>query len=158
MSFFDWLGRVVMLVLAGMITLSIIGAIAAIPSGSNLPRQIGLERAAPPQPQAEPAPERAPEPAPEPGPEAGGAVEMPTGNRIERVTRAPAAPEPVDPAEWLEVIAYALLALVGLGALGIVLLWRSLRHRRRIADALETLSAAPPASFAPPSAASPRGS
>ena len=32
-GFFEWLGRVIMLALAGMITLSIIGAIAAIPSG-----------------------------------------------------------------------------------------------------------------------------
>jgi hypothetical protein len=154
MSVFEWLGRVIMLVLAGMITLSIIGAIAAIPSGSNLPRQIGFERPlpseAPPQAQSVPA-QTAPEPddaarQPSSGPQSG------------TVTLAPAQPEPVDPAEWLEVIAYALLALAGLGALGIVLLWRSLHQRRRIADALEALSAVRPASFGPPSGVSTRGS
>ena len=151
MSFFEWLGRVIMLVLAGMITLSIIGAIAAIPSGSNLPRQIGFEQDRPADP-ASPEPDVA-------RPERIDAAEETAANMSttagSQARLAPVQPEPVDPAEWLEVIAYALLALAGLGALGIVLLWRSLAQRRRIADALEALSAAPRPSFAPPSAASP---
>jgi hypothetical protein len=49
-NFFDWLGRVIMLALAGMITLSIIGAIAAIPDGI-VPQQLGLERQTLPVPQ-----------------------------------------------------------------------------------------------------------
>jgi hypothetical protein len=134
MSVFEWLGRVIMLVLAGMITLSIIGAIAAIPSGSNLPRQIGFDRSLQhelPQ-RVEPVPsETAVEPAtpsePETAAQAGSAAPAP----------APAQPEPADPAEWLEVIAYALLALAGLAALGILLLWRLLSQQSRIADALE---------------------
>ena len=152
MSFFEWLGRVIMLVLAGMITLSLIGAIAAIPYGSNMPRQIGIER--PPPAEATPEEPQAPEVAVE----SGNAAARPPSDQAGTVTLAPAPPQPVDPAEWLEVIAYALLALAGLGALGIVLLWRSLGQRRRIADALEAISAAPRASFAPPSGVSMPGS
>ena len=60
MTVFDWLGRVIMLVLAGMITLSIIGAIAAIPSG-GLPGRIGMvDREAPVPPDVQPS--SAPEP------------------------------------------------------------------------------------------------
>jgi hypothetical protein len=43
----------------------------------------------------------------------------------------------------LEAITYALLALVGVAALASLLLWRGLRERRRIADALEALAARP---------------
>jgi hypothetical protein len=132
MSVFEWLGRVIMLVLAGMITLSIIGAIAAIPSGSNLPRQIGFDRSLQhelPQ-RVEPVPsETAVEPATPSEPE--------TAAQAGSAAPAPAQPEPADPAEWLEVIAYALLALAGLAALGILLLWRLLSQQSRIADALE---------------------
>jgi hypothetical protein len=154
MSFAEWLGRVIMLVLAGMITLSIIGAIAAIPSGSNLPQQIGVARPLPTErrSQAEPAPaQTAPEPRQDGVPRAG--AEQPA-----TATIVPEPPAPVDPAEWLEVIAYALLALAGLGVAAILLLWRSLHQRRRIAEALEALSAAPPASSLRPSPASMRGS
>jgi hypothetical protein len=135
MSFFEWLGRVIMLVLAGMITLSIIGAIVAIPYGMDLPRQIGLERPLPPEPEvrSEPSP---PGSSPERS-EAGAASPGPPGS----AALAAVQPDPVDPAEWLEVIAYALLALAGLGALGILIVWRSLHQRRRIADALEALAA-----------------
>src|SRR3546814_13590729 len=54
----DWIARVVMLVLSGMVTLSLIGSIAAIPSGS-IETRMGLEtqpRIAkpPPLPEAEP--------------------------------------------------------------------------------------------------------
>jgi hypothetical protein len=57
MSFFEWLGRVIMLVLAGMITLSIISALAAISSQTSVPRQLGFERAqAPVAPEPEPIP------------------------------------------------------------------------------------------------------
>ncbi|MGF1549333.1 MAG: hypothetical protein ACFBQW_02185, partial [Sphingomonadaceae bacterium] len=39
---FDWIARVAMLVCAGLVTLSLIGAIAAIPSGPGI--DMGLER------------------------------------------------------------------------------------------------------------------
>jgi hypothetical protein len=149
MSFFEWLGRVIMLALAGMITLSIIGAIAAIPSGS-LPDRIIAEREFPMPPQTEPTAE--PRPAPQtqqPGP--GEAV----GNHV---GVAPTGPEPAQSAEWLEAITYALLALVGIAALATSILWRMLHQRRRVADALEALSRALPAAIpSPPSRASPSG-
>ena len=130
MSFFEWLGRIVMLVLAGMVTLSIIGAIAAIPYGSNLPRQIGLERS--PVLRPEPAPTRT-DAAPDPD----NAMALSDEDQTASVTLADPQPQSVDAAKWLEVIAYALLALAGLGALGLLLLWRMLRQQQRLAEALE---------------------
>jgi len=145
MSFFDWLGRVIMLVLAGMITLSIIGSIAAIPSGSSIERQIGIERTDWPK---APAREQPPGPAPQPQPPEQAQVPPEQeqvsiaqgGGTSITVGAAPAPAPPPDPARWLEVIAYALLALAGIAAFGLILAWRSLHQRRRIADALETLS------------------
>jgi hypothetical protein len=121
----DWFGRAVMLVLAGMVTLSIIGSIAAIPSGS-IENRIGMAPA--PQtlpPEAEQPPER---PAVDPieGSRTGRAAAPAQGQPM-----AAPAPEPTDPDRWLEAITYALLAIVGLAALGCLLLWRGLR---RIAD------------------------
>ena len=139
-SFFDWLGRVIMLVLAGMITLSIISALAAISSQSSLPRQIGLDRAVTPQPASEPVPEpRQRVPPPEEGlPDT--QVKEPQGG--EAIAVAQASPETDKVERWLEAIAYALLAIAGLGMLGCLLLWRSVRQQSRIADALEGLSSA----------------
>jgi hypothetical protein len=149
MSVFEWLGRVIMLVLAGMVTLSIIGAIAAIPSGI-LPERIGMTERRAPVPEAEPTP------APEPRRDRASPEGAP-GATTDQVSIAPAEPEPVDPAEWLEAIFYALLALVGIAALATVILWRMLHQRRRIADALEAISRAPAAIPSPPSRASASG-
>ena len=136
-SAFDWLSRVVMLVLAGMITLSIIGSIAAIPSGT-IEGRIGIDQPQPPVPQPVPA-ETAP-----PAPQAveGERVEPGTGTRGASGAGAiaPPPPEEDDAERWLEAITYALLALVGLAALGTLILWRGLKERRRIADALESIS------------------
>jgi hypothetical protein len=137
-GFAEWIGRVVMLVLAGMITLSIIGAIAAIPSGSIETRfEVEQQNA----PRAAPADEPVlpPSPAPSP-PEA-----RPPGGVQTGETRMVEVPQPKPTAaDWLEAITYALLALVGLAAVGILLLWRALRHWRRSADALEDLAARRP--------------
>jgi hypothetical protein len=135
--FTEWLGRVIMLVLAGMVTLSLIGAIASIPSGS-IETRLGVEpRQDWPEPRASersPVPEQEQaSPSPAPQPEA-----QPPGPMGEMV--AVPAPPPADPAQWLEAITYALLALVGLMALGMLLLWRALHHWRRSADALEALA------------------
>ena len=133
-GFLDWAGRVVMLVLAGMITLSIIGAIAAIPSGT-IESRMGMESRAWPEPQARPEPQPVPaEPRAEPSPGATARVAQPG------TVLAPAPKEPVDPARWLEAITYALLALVGAGIFAIILLWRALGHWRRSADALEEIA------------------
>ena len=136
-GFWDWLGRVIMLVLAGMITLSIIGAIAAIPSGS-IPSKIVAERRPWPVPEASgQRPEQVPQaPTLEPA-----ATQAPPRSPGPRTTIVPAAPKPIEPAQWLEAITYALFALVGLAALATLLLWRSLRQWRRSADALEALAA-----------------
>ena len=137
-SFFDWLGRVIFLVLAGMVTLSLIGALAAIPAGV-VPARIGIEqrpRLTPEQPQPQPAAR------PQPAPDQTRPAQPQT--RTQTIAVAPAPPEPIHPARWLETITYALLALVGLAALGCLLLWRGLRDRRRIASALEALVRARP--------------
>lgn len=136
-GFWDWAGRVVMLVLAGMITLSIIGAIAAIPSGS-LPRNIRFESERWPDPEPREEPAAASRPRPQAAEERG---TLPQAQpRAEAVTIAPAPSKPVEPADWLEAITYALLALAGIAALATLLLWRALIQWRRSADALEALA------------------
>ena len=137
-GFWDWVGRVIMLVLAGMITLSIIGAIAAIPSGS-LPQQVRFER------ESWPVARQREEPIPPPPPEVQAEAPQPASEAqprgpVQTVAPAPAAREEVKPAEWLEAITYALLALVGIAAFATLLLLRALFHWRRSADALEALA------------------
>ncbi len=138
-GFWDWLGRVVMLVLAGMITLSIIGAIAAIPSGS-LPQNIRFEQERWPVPEPGRAPRPAPPPRAQPEQEPAASSPVPAP-RAEPVAIAPAPAKEIEPADWLEAITYALLALAGIAALGVLLLWRALIQWRRSADALEALAA-----------------
>jgi hypothetical protein len=140
LGFFDWLGRVIMLVLAGMITLSIIGAIAAIPSGS-IETRMGIESTAWPEPsypEARPAPVPRPQPEAEPQPPA----KAPAPSASATVAAAP-EPEPMDAARWLESITYILLALAGILAFATILFWRALGHWRRSADALEVLARRP---------------
>lgn len=138
-SALDWISRVVMLVLAGMVTLSIIGSIAAIPAGT-IEGRIGMDR-----PRQQTAPEDADtraRPAPQPSrPQPQPSPSAPEAS--EATVVAPAPPEQPEAHRWLEAITYALLALDGLAALATFLLWRGLRERRRIADALETLSLMP---------------
>ena len=136
-GFFDWLGRVIMLVLAGMITLSIIGAIAAIPSGS-IETRMGMELTAWPEPRDE-APRPAPPPQPQPEPEPPPQAQAPAAPETATVAAAP-APKPADAARWLESITYILLALAGILAFATILFWRALGHWRRSADALEALA------------------
>jgi hypothetical protein len=106
-----------------MITLSIIGSIAAIPSGS-IENRIAM-RPAPrvPSPDAEPLPE------PQPAGAQPGDRSRPdrAGNAAEGLASAP-PPETNDGDRWLEAITYALLALVGLAALACLVLWRGLRR------------------------------
>ncbi|HEX8214358.1 MAG TPA: hypothetical protein VF582_02685 [Allosphingosinicella sp.] len=137
----DWISRFIMLALAGMVTLSVVGVIEAIPRGAMQDR-IGIEpprRQLPQQPQqepepAEPQPRQTEQPQPEPG----------TGGVPDGGVYGPAvAPEPAedeDVERWLEAITYALMALVGLLGIATLMLWRSLKERRRIANALEALS------------------
>ena len=139
-GFLDWAGRVVMLVLAGMITLSIIGAIAAIPSGTVQSR-MGVEPRAWPERQPETEPQPVPRPTrPEPQP---GPVQAAPAAPSQTVL-APPPEEPIDPARWLEAITYALLALVGVLVFLTILLVRALGHWRRSADALEAIARSRP--------------
>lgn len=137
-SAFDWVSRVIMLVLAGLVSLSIIGALASISSG-GMETRTGVHRTAGPVPEAgEPA--AAPEPQAS-QPRRGGQEDagFATGEQV----YGQAPPEPSGPARWLEAIAYALLALAGIAAFGVLLLWRALAEQRRIADALEALARQP---------------
>jgi hypothetical protein len=127
MSLLDWVGRVTGLVLAMMVTLSIIGAIAAIPS-SSLDGRLGFDRGIPGWDEPRDVrPAAVPPPAPEAGPAAAG-----KGVVVASPATAPARTGVAD--QWLEVIAYSLLALVCLGALATLLLWRALRELRRIGE------------------------
>jgi hypothetical protein len=129
----DWLGRVVMLAVAGLVTLSIIGAIAALPSGSGPLSDVEIVGGDQPvSTPAAPAEEALPEPS------ARFDDASPAGE--ERPVLPPTAEREPETGPWLETIAYTLLALVGLAALGLVQLWRAARSWRRIADALESRS------------------
>jgi hypothetical protein len=139
-GFFHWLGRVIMLSLAGMITLSIISAIAAIPSGGNIARQIGIEQREWPMPQPEEKPRPA-QPVPQAPAEEPAAQAPVVQAPAEELVQVPAQPEKADPALWLEAITYALLALVLIGVAGLLLLGRLVSHWRRSADALEAIAA-----------------
>jgi cell division protein FtsN len=141
----DLISRIVMLVLAGMVTLSVIGVIEAIPRGAmqdrvgvDQPRQQIPQQPQPePEPQpVEPQPDRAKPPRPEPSP---GAVSAGAVYGPGVLPSAPTEDDDVD--RWLEAITHALMALVGLVGIATLILWRSLRERRRIADALEALAA-----------------
>lgn len=130
----DWLGRVAMLVLAVLVTLSIIASIWAIPSGSIAPQTgstlPGLEDIGEPPPQDEPLLSR-------------GQAQREAGQPEAGASGAPAyaadaLSDPVEhAARWLEAITYALLAITSLAALGCMLLWR-------IGSALQELARARP--------------
>jgi hypothetical protein len=132
-GFLNWVSRVAMMALAGMVTLSLIGAIAAISSDSvNTP--LGVEpQARLAEPETLPRPERQ-------------ATTAQSGTKEEVLSAgagdaAPPISQPPEAVRWLEAITYALLALVGLAALTALLVWRGLRERKRIADALEQIAA-----------------
>jgi hypothetical protein len=131
----EWVVRTIMLVLAGLVTLSILGSIAAMSNQAGVPDlQAGRERPvlapAPepqPRPPAEPRPASPPSTSPAPPPQA----QTPADTDLIAV---PAPPEEERPERWLEAIAYALLAIAGLLALLLILLWRGVRALTRIAE------------------------
>ena len=132
-----------MLVLAGTITLSIIGAIAAIPSGSPLQTSLRMEPRAWPEPQ--PATEPRPLPPESSPPAPPSEPQSPAAEPTSALTAVPVPPPPPNPIErWLETIAYALLAIAGILAFLTLLLFRALGHWRRTADALEARGGAAP--------------
>jgi hypothetical protein len=139
----DWITRTVMLVLAGLVTLSILGAIAAIPSepgaGGFLSEHVGERPSPRPQGGERAAPQ--PEPALRESNESVFVPEESPSAEATGTAAATAAPPRDIQARWLETIAYALLALAGLMALGLVLLGLATRQLRRIAEALESSAA-----------------
>ena len=136
-SLIEWTVRMVMLVLAGLVTLSILSSLAAI---SNQPALLGP--AGRPGAMQEPAESRPGDtPPPAPAPEQPSAASAPTEEGVagveapaENGTTIATPPADRDPQRWLEAIAYALLALTGLFALFLVVMWRGLR---RLALAME---------------------
>jgi hypothetical protein len=136
----DLLVRIVSMVLAGLVSLSLIGAIHTATQGSGPERPGGFTvESAPTQPRTEPDGEQdsrvdAGNGIAGGGESSGGAIAVP-------------APPP-GPAErsarWLEVIAYLLFALTGVAALVALGLWRAAGELRRAADAAETLAAREP--------------
>ncbi|MGA9582248.1 MAG: hypothetical protein WBR13_09800 [Allosphingosinicella sp.] len=124
----DWIFRTAMLAMAGLVTLSILGAIAAMTNDPGT-RFAGGDR---PVIAPEEAQEREAAQAPSPPAEGGnGAAAAPAQG--EGGTVAVARPAPEDKAaRWLEAIAYALIALVGVGALGVLMLLSISRELRRI--------------------------
>ena len=124
---FDWVVRTAMLAMAGLVTLSILGAIAAmgndagmrfapagdrpVVEGEAVEQGTGRTATAPPaqgNPEASPA-------------MSGGGTAV-----------AVAPPRPDKRERWLEAIAYGLLALAGIAALAVLMLWSMVRELRRI--------------------------
>jgi hypothetical protein len=134
----EWVVRTVMLVLAGLVTLSILGSIAAMSNDAAAPGTVQRGAApafdpAPAPPEPSPASPAAPpdEPVPDPSVQAPAA---PGGETVTGTAAAPEVPEAPEVERWLEAIAYALLAIAGLLALGLILLWRAVSALRGIAD------------------------
>jgi hypothetical protein len=126
-TIFDWVVRTAMLAMAGLVTLSILGAIAAM---TNDP---GTRFAAPgdrPVIEGERAVERDEAKAP-PAPRENDPTVARPGEGAVVVAAAPSGAED-KVARWLEAIAYALMALVGIGILAILMLWSMVRELRRI--------------------------
>jgi hypothetical protein len=126
-TIFDWIVRTAMLAMAGLVTLSILGAIAAMTNDPGT----GFPAGDRPRVEAEPAQERESAPAP-PAPQDGNlTAAVQTGAQGATVAAAPPSDDDKE-ARWLEAIAYALLAIAGVGALGVLMLWSMVRELRRI--------------------------
>jgi hypothetical protein len=129
-TIFDWIVKTAMLVMAGLVTLSILGAIATMTGDPGMPFAGGdrpvIEGERPDPREAAEASQ-----APEAAGAGNGVSAGPAEGRSGTVVAARPAPEDkVD--RWLEAIAYALLALAGIGALGVLMLLSILRELRRI--------------------------
>jgi hypothetical protein len=137
MSLFEWTVRMAMLVVAGLVTLAILGSIHAMSTNAGT-SDFPAERVLAPAPSpSEVSPPSSPQSPREAVPDTGRTGGEPaaaggTGTIV-------AAPPPSErPHRWLEAIAYALLGLAGLFTIGLILLWQLLRQLRRIADAAES--------------------
>ena len=126
-TIFDWIARTAMLVMAGLVTLSILGSIAAMTNDPGT----GFAAGDRPSIEADRREERQATPAPSASEAGNPAVVAPSGSGDAAIASTLSAPED-RLARWLEAIAYALLALAGVGALGVLMLWSVVRELRRI--------------------------
>ncbi|WP_448501619.1 hypothetical protein [Sphingomonas sp.] len=125
MKALDWLGRVMLLVLSGFATLSLIGAIAQV-------ADTAADRALSPSP---PTVERT-------GREALSPLEMPPPEQArdpaigENMAVAPGSQPHADEAvaRWLQALVYAVMALAGFVAAGVIVLLRITATLSRIAE------------------------
>jgi hypothetical protein len=117
---FDWIGRVLLLVLSGFATLSLIGAIAQV-------ADTAADRAlSPPPPMVETAGREAMPPSDVArDPATGDDTAVVPGGR-------PRADEAV--ARWLQALVYAVMALAGFVAAGVIVLLRITATLSRIAE------------------------
>jgi hypothetical protein len=125
-TIFDWIVRTAMLAMAGLVTLSILGSIAAMTNDPGT----GFPAGDRPRIQVESAQNREPEQSPSAPREGNQTAAVPGDGRGAAVTARPVAEG--EDARWLEAIAYALLAVAGVGALGVLMLWSAVRELRRI--------------------------
>jgi hypothetical protein len=128
-TIFDWAVRTAMLAMAGLVTLSILGAIDAMTDDTGTRFAVPGDRPLIEGAQAEDRQRAQAPPPPEPGHSAEGPQSGPRGGA--GVVAEAAAPEDEEE-RWLEAIAYALLALAGIGALGVLMLSNVVRELRRI--------------------------
>ena len=128
-TIFDWIARTAMLAMAGLVTLSILGAIATMTNDPGTPFAPGDRPAI----EAERAEEREAAQAPSQPEEGKVAAAVPARDQGGAIVAARPAEDGKE-ARWLEAIAYALLAIAGIGAIGVLMLWRAVRELRRIAD------------------------
>ena len=135
MGLLEWTVRTTMLVLAGLVTLAILGAIHAMSTDAGTPGGFPTRSEPVLAPAPAPPDEAAPHQEPAPATSASRAQAGVAGEGGTVV--AAAAPPPERPQRWLEAIAYALLGLAGLFTIGLILLWQLLRQLRRIADSAE---------------------
>jgi hypothetical protein len=130
-TIFDWIIRTAMLAMAGLVTLSILGAIAAMTNDTGARFAAPGER---PPVEGEPSREREAAQAPSP-PETENAAGAPRAEGQAATSAAMPAASRDRQERWLEAIAYGLLALAGIGALAVLMLWNVARELRRIGRA-----------------------
>lgn len=122
-----WFGRLVLLVLSLMATLSIIGSIAAIPSGS-VEGRLGMVRR-PSAPQAQPIErDQVSQPSLRSEPRS---VRPQVGVARPAEVVGDALKEP-SALRWLEPLTYAVIALAGLMAIAVLFLWQAVAALNRI--------------------------
>ena len=113
----SWVAKTAGLVFSLLITLSLIGSLAAITTGGDGPDPVPRTGVPEPTIAAAPSPR-----AMEAVPRRARLVSLDAG--IEATPVPAARPRDDDPLRWLEPLTYALVALAGLMTVAVALLWR----------------------------------